>query len=70
MNKKKDNIVKSTAKALGMTQKELAEHIGVHEETLSRWARGTAEMPDMAKKLFELLIIEKKYNTIKQLLID
>ena len=64
----KQNIVKETAKALGMTQKELAERIGVNKDTLGNWARGAIETPKWAIKLFELLLIEKKFNTIKRLI--
>lgn len=64
------NIVKDTAKELGITQKQLAEYIGVHENTISGWARGTVEIPPMATKLFELLKVEKKYNTAKELFCD
>ncbi len=65
-----ENIVKSTAKELGMTQKELAKYIGVHEETVSKWSRGLVETPKWAIKMFELLKIEKKFNTLKQLFAD
>lgn len=65
----KSNIIKETIKELGITQKQLAENIGVHENTVSGWARGT-EIPQMVIKLLELLIIEKKYNTAKKLFCD
>ncbi|PLY04898.1 MAG: XRE family transcriptional regulator [Arcobacter sp.] len=64
------NIIKETVKELGMTQKQLAEHIGVHEETVSKWSRGIVETPVWALKMFELLKTERKYNTIKQLITD
>ena len=66
----KQNIVKETAKALGMTQKELAEHIGVNENTIGNWARGTVETPKWAIKLFDLLILEEKYTKAKQIFCD
>ena len=66
----KQNIVKETAKSLGMTQKELAEYIGVHEDTVSKWSRGITETPKWALKLFELLATEKKFNTIKEIISD
>ena len=66
----KPNIVKQTAKELGLTQKELAEYIGVHEDTMSKWSRGKIETPKWAVKMFELLKTEKKYNTIKQIISD
>ncbi len=64
------NIVKETAKKLGMTQKELAEYIGVHEDTMSKWSRGKIDVPKWAIKMFQLLKIEKKFNTIKQIFSD
>ena len=64
------NIVKETAKELGMTQKELAQYIGVHEDTMSKWSRGVVDVPKWAIKLFELLKIEKKFNTLKQIFSD
>lgn len=65
-----DNIVKKTAKELGMTQKQLAEYIGVHEDTVSKWSRGAVSVPTWALKMFELLKTERKYNTIKQIISD
>lgn len=62
-----ENIVKKTAKELGMTQKELAAHINVSEDTLGKWARGVIDTPKWAIKMFELLKIEKKFNTLKQI---
>lgn len=65
-----ENIVKSTAKRLGITQKELADHIGVAENTVSQWARGIIDTPKWALKMFELLEIERKYNTAKRIFCD
>lgn len=67
---KQPNLVKDTAKELGMTQKELAKEIGVHEETVSKWSRGIVDIPEWAIKMFSLLKIEQKFNTIKQLIVD
>ncbi len=64
------NIVKETAKELGMTQKQLAEYIGVHEDTVSKWSRGAIDTPAWALKMFELLKTEKKFNTLKQIFSD
>lgn len=65
-----ENIVKLTCKELGVTQKELAEIIGVTEDTVSKWARGIIETPKMAIRMFDLLKIERKFNTIKQIFSD
>lgn len=46
------NIVKKVCKELGITQKELAEKIGVPHPTVARWASG--EVPEQGKKLIEL----------------
>ncbi len=35
---KDNNIIKQTCKELGITQKELAEKIGVHEVTVRGWS--------------------------------
>ena len=59
------NIVKQTAKELGMTQKQLAEYIGVSEETVSKWSRGVIETPKWALKMFELLKNEQKYKDLE-----
>lgn len=59
------NIVKETAKELGMTQKQLAVYIGVSEDTVSKWSRGAVETPKWALKMFDLLKTEKKYKSIE-----
>jgi len=53
-----ENIVKKVCKELGITQKELAEEIGVPHPTLARWASG--EVPEQGKRLIELF-----YENIK-----
>lgn len=65
-----ENIIKQTCKKLGITQKKLAEEIGVAENTVGTWARGVVEIPASMKKLMELMIIEKKYNQVKQAFLD
>jgi transcriptional regulator with XRE-family HTH domain len=49
-----ENIVKQTAKELGMTYKELAEAIGVSEGTLSN-ATSTGKVSKQLEKSLELL---------------
>ena len=67
---KEENLVKKTCKELGITQKELAEKLGVAEATVRNWSGGK-ETPLWAKKTFILLIDNHKktliINTIKQL---
>ena len=55
----KENIVKKVCKELGITQKELAERIGIPAGTVSRWA-STDEIPKTAKVALELLLENKK----------
>ena len=65
-----DYNLKQEIKKLGMTQKGFAEEFGLHEDTVSKWARGLREVPQWAKKLIYLKHIEIKYNDIKKLLSD
>jgi len=53
-----ENLVKKTCKELGITQKELAEKIGVHNVTVRNWT-SKGNIPEMAKN-FMLLLLEKK----------
>ena len=62
------NIVKETAKALGMTQKELAEELGVSKPTVERWS-ASGDIPENAEKHLKLLLhnykLEQELNEIK-----
>jgi len=49
-----ENIVKKTAKELGMTYKELAEAVGVSEGTIKRLATG--EVTQQVEKSLEMLL--------------
>lgn len=60
-----ENIVKKTAKELGISQKDLAERLKTSEVSLSRWAKGQQEIPEWALEMFNLLKTEKKYNEAK-----
>ncbi|BCD61720.1 hypothetical protein NrS5_16 [Nitratiruptor phage NrS-5] len=53
-----ENIVKKVCKELGITQKELAERIGVNEGTPAQWS-SKGNIPEWAKKFMECLL-EKK----------
>jgi DNA-binding XRE family transcriptional regulator len=63
---KEENLVKKTCRELGITQKELAERIGVTEKTISSWAREKVEIPKNFPRLIELLKIELSYKEILQ----
>ena len=58
------NIVKETAKVLGLTQKELAKRMKVDEPRLSKWGTGKLDMPEWVPEMLELLKKEKKLETI------
>lgn len=66
----KDNRVKKVCGELGITQKELAEILGLSSTTLTNWATDKVEIPAWAIKCFELLIIEKKFNQLKEIIKD
>jgi transcriptional regulator with XRE-family HTH domain len=55
-----ENLVKKTCKELGITQKELAERIGLTDRTLSRYA--TEKIPLHIEKHL-LLMIKDKNNS-------
>lgn len=49
------NIVKRACKELGITQKELAEMLGVSKPSVERWAQ-SGDIPEQAQKQIDLLI--------------
>lgn len=62
-----ENPVKKVCRELGINQKELAEELGVNVSTVSTWATGKIEPPAIVLKCLELLIIEKKFNQLKEI---
>lgn len=54
-----DNIVKRVCKELGITQRELAERMGVSQGMPAKWSSGD-EPSQMAVKIMELLIEHEK----------
>lgn len=54
-----ENIVKRTCKELGITQKELAERMGVNDGTPAQWS-SKGDIPETAKK-FMLTLVENKH---------
>lgn len=66
-----DNIVKNACKELGITQKELADKLGVSKPSVERWAQG--ETPEQAVNQINLLLentslkkeLEELKNAIK-----
>ncbi len=64
-----ENLVKKTCRELGITQKELAERIGVSRQTVSDWSSGRSVITKMGETTLMLLLMERKYyhliNTFK-----
>ncbi len=56
-----DNIVKRVCKELGITQKELAERMGVNDGTVRKWS-SSGEIPNWAKNFMDLLL---EYEKVK-----
>ncbi len=67
MSDKKDNIVKKVCKELGITQKELAERMGVNEGTVRNWS-SRGEIPEWADKFINLMLENRKYKEIYETL--
>jgi transcriptional regulator with XRE-family HTH domain len=68
--KKEESLVKRTAKELGITQKELAEELGVAYRTVNAWNNGSTEIPEMAKRMFGLLKMKREHDSLKSKLIE
>jgi transcriptional regulator with XRE-family HTH domain len=47
-------------KRLGLTQEGLAKELGVHPMTVSRWERGTVNIPEPTARLLRILAASKK----------
>lgn len=66
-----ENIVKATCKELGITQKELAERLGVSKPTVERWSQ-SGDIPEQATIQISLLIenneMKKELNELKNAL--
>jgi DNA-binding XRE family transcriptional regulator len=61
-----ENLVQKTCKELGITQKQLAEKIGVNPKTISNWQ--TRKMEKYAEVLLNALINENKYFKMLELI--
>ncbi len=63
-----DNLVKKTCRELGITQKELAEMIGVSDSTVRHWSSNN-ELPEIAKKfittIFENIELKNKFKRVE-----
>ncbi len=62
---KEENLVKKTCRELGITQKELAERIGVAPYTITRWAKG--EIDRTITVLLDALIYKHKFLALESI---
>jgi len=65
---KEENLVKKTCRELGITQKELAENIGMSERAVSNWVNDKVKIPNNFIRMVELLKSERELQVIKQAL--
>ncbi len=63
-----ENLVKKTCRELGITQKELAEIIGVSRQTISDWATEKTVIPKIGINMLGLLLIKRDYLKLKEVL--
>ena len=54
------DALKRVRKQLQMTQAELAHELGVTRGSVARWENGTHKVPEMAAKLMERLVRERR----------
>jgi len=60
---KEENLVKRTCKELGITQKELAEKIGVSNSTIFRWI--SKDIDKTTKVILNGLLCQKKLKDLQ-----
>ena len=59
------NLVKKTCRELGITQKELAERLGVNKNTISEWANYKTPISKLVETTLKLLTVEKEFINFK-----
>ncbi len=63
---KENNIIKQTCKELGITQKELAERIGVSRVTINDWANNKTPIPQWGHNLIIYMTENIQLKEFKQ----
>jgi len=58
---KEENLVKKTCRELGINQKELAQVMGISQNSISNWKNNKNNLPPWAIKMFQLLKLEKEH---------
>lgn len=51
-----DNIVKRVCKELNITQRELAERLGLHITAVQKWVANADDLPLQTQKVLELVL--------------
>ena len=72
------NRLKELRKEKKLTQKELADYLGINEKTISRWENGESNIkPEKAKKLADYFDVSVEYilgydefNFVKQIKVE
>ncbi|EJF07150.1 putative transcriptional regulator with C-terminal CBS domains [Thiovulum sp. ES] len=64
--KNEENLVKKTCRELGITQKELAEKVGVSEKSITNWANNKNKPPKSFFKTVELLKQAEELSVLKK----
>ena len=54
-----DLLTKYICINVGVTYKQVAEQLGVHERTIYKWLSGQARVPVGTVRLLELMVIQK-----------
>lgn len=54
-----DLLTKYICLNVGITYKQVAESLGVHERTIYKWLSGEARIPAGAARLLELMVVQK-----------
>lgn len=67
-----ENIVKKVCKELNITQRELAERLGVHLVSVQKWVANADDLPLQTQKVLELVLenhhLKSKVQKIEQIL--
>ena len=62
--------LKREIKKLGLTQKEFAEIVGVHQNTITQWIKGTREMPEWIKNFIKYYKKAKILDELERKLLE
>lgn len=63
-----ENEIATTRKALGLTQVQFAQLLGVHPITVSKWERGVSDLPAYYQALFNQFQVAAKNKEVRDTL--